>query len=65
MGETSSRIEEHIAEERDKLDRNLQQLEEKARAKTASLRNNTAVLVGLAVAAGILLSLIVSRWTRG
>lgn len=65
MDETSSRIEEHIAEERDKLDRNLQQLEERVRTKAASFRNNTAMLAGLSVAAGILLSLIVNRWARG
>ena len=64
MGETSSRIEQHIAEERDRLDRDLRQIEKKIQKKAASLRTNTAVLAGLSVVAGVLLFLAVSRWTR-
>ena len=65
MGEASSRIERHIAAERDRLDRDLQLIERKVETKVSSLRKNTAILAGISVAAGILLSLIASRWMRG
>ena len=63
MGEATDRIERHIDAERQRLDWDLQQIERKLRAKTRWLQRNSIIL-GVAVASGLLLSLLVTRLAR-
>lgn len=63
MGEAADRIERHIEAERQKLDWDLQQIERKLRVKTRWLQRNSIIL-GVAVASGLLLSLLVARLAR-
>ena len=61
MGETSSQIEQHITEERQKLDRDLRRLETKTRAEARSLATSTGFIVGILITAGFFVSMAVSR----
>jgi len=61
MGETSTQIEQHIVQQRQKLDRDLRRLERKARLEARSLATNTGFVVGVLIAAGFLVSLALSR----
>jgi hypothetical protein len=63
MGEASNRIEQHIDAERRKLDWDLRQIERKLRVKTRWLQRNSIIL-GVAVASGLLLSFLVTRLAR-
>jgi hypothetical protein len=63
MGEASDRIEQHIDAERRKLDWDLRQIEHKLRVRTRWLQRNSIIL-GVAVASGLLLSFLVTRLAR-
>ncbi len=63
MGEAADRIEQHIDAERQKLDWDLEQIERKLRVKTRRLQRNSIIL-GIAVAGGLLLSFLVTRLVR-
>ena len=63
MGEAADRIEQHIEAERQRLDWDLQQIEHKLRVKTVWLQRNSIIL-GVAIASGLLLSLLVTRLAR-
>ncbi len=63
MGEAADRIEQHIDAERQKLDWDLEQIERKLRVKTRRLQHNSIIL-GIAVAGGLLLSFLVTRLVR-